>query len=116
MISRSLVTGAVLGVFALSGLLSSGNTLAAPAGDAASQDGTTTFNVYLPLTHTDALEELLSQQTDITSINYHKWLTPAQFKKQFGPSSTAFASARASLESAGFTIVAENTQNLAVRG
>ena len=112
MISRSLVTGAVLGALALSGLSSSRSTLAATSDAAA----VTTFNVYLPLTHTDALDELLSQQTDATSLNYHKWLTPAQFKQQFGPSPAAFASARASLESAGFTIVAEHTQNLTVQG
>jgi subtilase family serine protease len=116
MIRRSPVTSAVLGALALSGLSSSGNTVAATASDTASQDATTTFNVYLPLTHTDALEELLSQQTDSTSINYHKWLTPAQFKQQFGPSAASFASARASLESAGFTIVAEHTQNLTAQG
>jgi subtilase family serine protease len=115
MISRSVITGALLGALALSTLSSSGTTLAAVTA-AASQDATTTFNVYLPLTHTDSLEDLLSQQTDTTSVNYHKWLTPAQFKQQFGPGAAAFASARASLESAGFTIVAEHTQNLTVQG
>ena len=114
--SRSLVTGAVLAALALSGLSSSGNTLAATSGDVASQEATTTFNVYLPLTHTDELEDLLSQQTDTTSINYRKWLTPAQFKQRFGPGAASFASARASLESAGFTVIGEHTQSLTVQG
>jgi len=88
----------------------------AATNEPASQDATTTFNVYLPLTHTDALEELLSQQTDSASPNYRKWLTPDQFKQRFGPSPTAFASARAALENAGFTVLAEHTQNLTVQG
>ena len=107
MTSRSLVTGAMLGALVLSGI---------STGAPADQDATTTFNVYLPLTHTDALEDLLSQQTDSTSSNYHKWLTVTQFKQQFGPDPAAFASARAALESAGLTVVAEHTQNLTVQG
>ncbi|MEO7208745.1 MAG: S53 family serine peptidase [Steroidobacteraceae bacterium] len=74
------------------------------------------FNVYLPLTHTDALKKLLQSQTDTTSANYHQWLTPAQFKQQFGPSRSDVAKAKSLLESAGFTIVAERTQNLVVEG
>ena len=74
------------------------------------------FNVYLPLTNTDSLEKLLQSQTDTTSANYHQWLTPAQFKQQFGPSRSDVAKAKSLLESAGFTIVAERTQNLVVEG
>jgi subtilase family serine protease len=74
------------------------------------------FNVYLPLTHTDTLETLLQSQTDTTSPNYHQWLTPAQFKQQFGPSAADFAKTRQLLEAAGFTVVGEKTQNLEVEG
>src|SRR5690242_15960157 len=115
MISRSLVTSAVLGALVLSGISASG-ALAATNDAATTQDATTTFNVFLPLTNTDTLETLLSEQTDITSANYHKWLTPAQFKQRFGPSPSAFASARASIESAGLTVVAEHAQSLTVQG
>ncbi len=111
MIVRSLITSAVLGALALSAASAS-----ATAADAAAAQDTTTFNVYLPLTHTDALEDLLSQQTDPTSSKYHAWLTPAQFKQQFGPSAASFAAAREALESAGLTVVAEHTQNLTVQG
>jgi subtilase family serine protease len=114
MISRSLFTGALLGTLVLSAI-SARDTDAATT-SAADQDATTTFNVYLPLTNSDSLESLLSQQTDTTSVNYHKWLTPAQFKQQFGPSSASFAAARAALENAGFSIVAEHTQNLTAQG
>ena len=33
-----------------------------------------------------ALENLLAQQQDKSSPNYHKWLTPEEFGSQFGPS------------------------------
>jgi subtilase family serine protease len=83
---------------------------------AADQSTVAHFNVYLPLTHTDALEKFLQSQTDTTSANYHQWLTPAQFKQQFGPSRSDVAKAKAMLEAAGFTIVQERTQNLVVEG
>ncbi|MGA8767559.1 MAG: protease pro-enzyme activation domain-containing protein, partial [Candidatus Acidiferrales bacterium] len=33
-----------------------------------------------------ALDALMEQQQDASSPNFHKWLTPAQFGQQFGPS------------------------------
>lgn len=113
MIVRSFVTGAVLGALVLSGVSASA---AAATADATADQDTTAFNVFLPLTHTDALEELLSQQTDSTSPNYHHWLTPAQFKREFGPNPATFATAREALESGGFTVTAEHTQYLTARG
>ncbi len=82
----------------------------------ADQSAFTYFNVYLPLTHQDALDQLLRDQTDPNSTSYHHWLTPAQFKVQFGPSTSDVAKVRSALESAGFTIVSEKTQSLQVEG
>ena len=83
---------------------------------AADQDAVTHFNVYLPLTHQDALEQLLRDQTDSSSPSYHHWLTPAQFKTQFGPSRSDVLRLTAALQAAGFTVVGEKTQNLEVEG
>ena len=83
---------------------------------AANQNDITHFRVFLPLTHTDALEKLLQGQTETASANYHQWLTPAQFKQQFGPSRADVAKAKQLLQNAGFTVVGENTQNLEVEG
>jgi subtilase family serine protease len=83
---------------------------------AADQNATTHFNVYLPLTHTNALEQLLRDQSDSTSPSYHQWLTPAQFKAQFGPNRSDVAKVTAKLQAAGFTVVSEKTQNLEVEG
>ena len=83
---------------------------------AANQSTTTHFNVYFPLTHQDALEKLLSDQTTPGTARYHQWLTPAQFKTQFGPNASDVAKVKAQLQSAGFTILSEKTQSLEVQG
>lgn len=83
---------------------------------AASQSEVSHFTVYLPLTHRDALDQLIRDQTDATSPNYHHWLTPSQFKSQFGPSRSDIAAVTDILQSAGFKVVAERTQNLEVEG
>jgi subtilase family serine protease len=117
MISRSMITGAVLGALAMSAVPQSGTVAAATAATSANAaTQTTTFTVYLPLTNTNALEELLNQQTEITSVNYHKWLTPAEFKQRFGPSASDFAAARAALEGGGLTVLAEHAQSLTAQG
>ncbi|MDP9010367.1 MAG: S53 family serine peptidase [Pseudomonadota bacterium] len=116
---RSVATSAVLGALTLASIAISQNASAAKRVEsmgAADQNTIAHFNVYLPLTHTDALEKLLQSQTDTNSADYHQWLTPAQFKQQFGPSRADVTKAKALLESAGFTIVAEKTQNLVVEG
>jgi subtilase family serine protease len=83
---------------------------------AADPSATTQFSVYLPLTHQNALEKLVNDQTDSSSPSYHKWLTPEQFKDQFGPRPATFAKVRRKLEAAGFTVTAEHTQSLDVTG
>ena len=44
------------------------------------------FTVALPLRNRDALTQLLAEQLDPASANYHKWLTPQAFGLRFGPS------------------------------
>ncbi len=74
------------------------------------------FNVYLPLTNRHALDQLLRDQTDPASARYHHWLTPEQFKAQFGPSRADVNHVKGLLEAAGFTVVGEKTQSLQVEG
>ncbi len=116
---RSFVTGAVLGALGMTcaSLCDSASAAAQVQSlGAANQDTSTQFSVYLPLTHTAALEQLLKDQTDEASANYHHWLTAAQFKSQFGPAGSDVAKAKSLLESAGFTVVSEQTQSLLVTG
>lgn len=51
-----------------------------------------------------ALEELLAEQQDKSSSNYHKWLTPAEFGAQFGPSDSDIQTVESWLRSQGFTV------------
>jgi subtilase family serine protease len=116
---RTVVTGAVVGALFAFTLLPQVVPAAVQAEKtlgAADQNAVTHFNVFLPLTHTDALEKLLQAQTDSTSASYHQWLTPAQFKQQFGPNPTDVARAKELLQSEGFTIVSERTQSIEVQG
>jgi subtilase family serine protease len=83
---------------------------------AADPGASTHFSVYLPLTNKAALEQLVSDQTNPSSPSYHKWLTPAQFKTMFGPRPSDIAKVKRRLESAGFTVTAEHTQNIEVEG
>ncbi|MGB6833957.1 MAG: Ig-like domain repeat protein [Candidatus Acidiferrum sp.] len=49
-----------------------------------------------------ALRQLLDQQQDKTSPNYHAWLTPRQFGTQFGPSDADIQTVTGWLQSHGF--------------
>jgi subtilase family serine protease len=116
---RSAATSAALAAITFGTLALTQSASAAKRAEslgAADQNSVAHFRVYLPLTHTDTLEKLLQSQTDTTSANYHQWLSPAQFKQQFGPSRSDVAKAKQLLQSAGFTVVGENTQNLEVEG
>jgi subtilase family serine protease len=117
---HSLAIGAVvlcaLTTISSAQMNSSPNAVHVQTVGSADPDAMTHFNVYLPLTHSDALEQLLREQTDPASASYHQWLTPAQFKAQFGPSRSDIAKVTAALLAAGFTITAEHTQSLEVEG
>src|SRR5277367_5279662 len=51
-----------------------------------------------------ALEQLLDQQQDQSSPNYHQWLTPQQFGQQFGPSDQDIQKITSWLQSHGFQV------------
>ncbi len=51
-----------------------------------------------------ALEKLMAEQTDRSSPNYHKWLTPEQFGEQYGASDQDIQTITAWLGSHGFVI------------
>jgi subtilase family serine protease len=50
-----------------------------------------------------ALEQLLAEQQDPKSPNYHAWLTPQQFGEQFGPADSDMQTLRNWLSSQGFS-------------
>ena len=51
-----------------------------------------------------ALRKLLDDQQDKASPNYHKWLTPDQFGKQFGPTDGDIQTITSWLQSHGFQV------------
>jgi len=51
-----------------------------------------------------ALDQLLAQQQDRSSANFHKWLTPEQYAERFGMSQNDVAKVTGWLESQGFTV------------
>ena len=51
-----------------------------------------------------ALLRLLDEQQDKSSPNYHKWLTPVQFGKQFGPADADIQTVTSWLASHGFQV------------
>ncbi|MGC1200986.1 MAG: S53 family peptidase, partial [Candidatus Acidiferrales bacterium] len=51
-----------------------------------------------------SLDTLLAQQQDRTSPSYHKWLTPAEFGAQFGPSDQDIQKITSWLQSQGFEV------------
>ncbi|MFZ3214888.1 MAG: S53 family peptidase [Candidatus Acidiferrales bacterium] len=66
-----------------------------------------------PAPQESALETLLAQQTDKSSANYHKWLTPAQFGDQFGVADEDVQKISTWLESRGFqSVKASNGRNV----
>jgi uncharacterized protein (TIGR03437 family) len=51
-----------------------------------------------------ALEQLLAQQQDPTSPNYHNWLTPEQYADRFGLSANDIGKIASWVKSQGFTV------------
>ena len=64
-----------------------------------------TLAVVMAYRNQAALDDLVLQQGTPSSPLYHRFLTPAQFAAQFGPTAAAYNQVRTSLTSAGFAIV-----------
>ncbi|MFN7922189.1 MAG: protease pro-enzyme activation domain-containing protein [Bryobacteraceae bacterium] len=64
---------------------------------------------------TAALDQLLEQQQDPESPEYHRWLTPEQFGERFGLSGTDFARVREWIETQGFQVDAASRSRAWIR-
>jgi hypothetical protein len=87
--------------------------LATPANDrGAVDDGVALDRVQVMLKRSPAqetaLHQLIQDMHTPGTASYHKWLTPAQFGEQFGPSDTDIATITAWLGSHGFTVTKVN--------
>lgn len=74
------------------------------------------FNVYLPLRNTDELDRLLEEQHTPGSEQFHKWLTPAQFRSRFGPSAEEMTTLKTILADSGFTVTNTHSHGVRVQG
>ena len=59
--------------------------------------------VHLPLRNAAELENLVAQQSQQGSPQYHAFLTPQQFAERYAPASSDLAAAASALKSLGFT-------------
>ena len=59
--------------------------------------------VHLPLRNSSALDQLIQAQSTQNSPQYHQFLTPAQFRAQFGPSASDLQTVASTLRAQGFT-------------
>ena len=74
------------------------------------------FNVFLPLTNTDRLDQFLADVHNSASPNYRKWITPQDFKARFGPRKSDVAAIAAELKLQGLTVVNTHSHGLRVQG
>jgi hypothetical protein len=64
--------------------------------------------IGLPLRNQPALDDYLAQVYDPASTNYHRYLTPEQFTKQFGPAEPDYQAAIAFMRTNGFTVTGKH--------
>ena len=62
--------------------------------------------IGLPLRHQASLARLLQELYDPASPNFHRYLTPAQFADQFGPTETDYRAVIAFAQANGLTVTA----------
>jgi subtilase family serine protease len=67
------------------------------------------LTVVLGLHNQATLEQLLADQQNRSSNQYHKWLTPAEFNRRFGPSPTQTHAVAQWLRSQGLRITSINS-------
>ena len=74
-----------------------------------------TIHMWLKLHNEDALRELVRQQYDESSPNYHVWLTRDEFNEQFAPTAREVATVRNFLEAHNLRVVSVGERNLYVK-
>lgn len=113
--SKLLLTGAVLGAaFLIPGAPSQA---ASPnfIGQAVATQGVD-FLVHLPVRNSAELDQLIRSQSDEQSPLYHHFLTPAQFRTEFGAAPQTVAKAAAELTAHGLAITKVDSQLIHVHG
>lgn len=74
------------------------------------------FNIYLPVRDRAAVDALISELQTPGSPAYHKWLTPAQYNHQFGPSRSLVNAIKDELAAYGLQVTQVHAHSLGVSG
>ncbi len=74
------------------------------------------FVLHLPLRNITELDQLIADQTNPASPQYHQFLTPAQFRERFGSPPEYFALATTILRTLGFRVTRYTSQSIEVEG
>ncbi len=75
-------------------------------------DTDVSLTIGLPLQHREALTNLLAQIYDPASPYYHRYLAPAQFAEQFGPSEQDYAAVADFARANGLTVTATHPNRM----
>jgi subtilase family serine protease len=81
----------------------------------ASHDQSVGFDVFLPLQNQAELDQLLVAQQTLGSPNYHKWLTPQEFRARFGAKPEDVAKVSRALQSYGMTVTRTHSHGVHVQ-
>jgi len=109
------LTGWALYVGLSSGVLANAQRKAKVVSEVTASESVT-FELYIPLAHKAALEQLLVDQQTTNSAQYHQWLTPAQIQERFGPSATTVEAVSQEMSRYGLTVTQVSPQLLQVSG
>lgn len=114
--ARSVLFGAALGALALAPTALPSQAASADFVGRPAPTQAVDFLVHLPLRDSAQLDQLIRLQSAPGSPEYHHFLTPAQFRSSFGPTSATIAQATAALRADGLTISKVDSQMIHVRG
>lgn len=76
------------------------------------EETTLRLSVGLPLRNKGALDELVREMYDPASPNYHQFLTPGQFARQFGPAENDYQTVENFFRTNGLTVAGEHRDRL----
>ncbi len=101
---------------ATTAIIAAGGAFAVAPPPAAPATQALSFSIHMPLRNTDALKAALTSLQTPGSLAYNKFITPAQFNAQYGPTAATMAAATQALTAAGLKVVATNGRSIQVSG